>query len=175
MQNHPITKTPRGPIPIPLAARFWAKVEKGEGCWTWKGTCDRRGYGRIYVGSRPRRSTRAPRVSWELHFGPILDGMFVCHHCDTPSCVRPDHLFLGTARDNARDMVTKGRARQGRCSNQVFGERHGMAKLTDSQVADIRQRYALGGISHRKLAGQYAVSFATIARLLEGKSWTHVV
>ncbi len=107
---------PKG-TPTPIAERFWAKVNK-EGpivrdgltpCWMWTGTLSRRGYGSLSRGRRDQGHVRATRLSWELHVGPIPDGLFVLHHCDNPPCVRPEHLFLGTQRDNITDMVSKGR------------------------------------------------------------------
>lgn len=97
----------------PLAERFWKKVRKTDGCWLWIGGKDRRGYGRI--GDVPSPNGRrgptilASRASWQLHYGPIPDGLDILHRCDNPSCVRPDHLFAGTASDNFQDMLRKGR------------------------------------------------------------------
>lgn len=75
-------------------------------CWCWKGQTDRKGYGRIWRDGKRRQ---AHRVSYELIFGPIPDGMQVCHKCDNPPCVRPSHLFLGTQSDNMKDCTNKGR------------------------------------------------------------------
>lgn len=104
---------PRGVWPRPsMEERFWRRVQKTDSCWTWVGSLDGHGYGQIRA-SGPRDVTlmilRAHRYSYELHVGPIPEGLNVCHHCDNPRCVRPDHLFVGTARDNAIDMVRKGR------------------------------------------------------------------
>jgi DNA-binding CsgD family transcriptional regulator len=88
--------------------RFWRKVRKGEECWEWTGfRVPPLGYGRFRLNDE---QTWAHRVSWELTFGPIPEGLQVCHRCDNPPCVRPDHLFLGTPLDNVRDMIGKGRA-----------------------------------------------------------------
>lgn len=82
------------------------------GCWIWIGRCKASGYGRIGIGRN--RQFMAHRVSWELHRGPIPAGKYVCHKCDTPACVNPDHLFLGSAEDNAKDRESKARAAKNR-------------------------------------------------------------
>lgn len=99
----------KGPTPTDSVTRFWRHVEKTDGCWLWVGGRANGGYGRF--GALPDRIVYAHRFSYELHKGPIPDGMFVCHSCDNPSCVRPDHLFAGHNVDNVRDMVAKGRLR----------------------------------------------------------------
>ena len=87
--------------------RFWSRVDRSPGgCWEWTGRRARGGYGEIWWHGRDQRSHR---VAWELLEGPIPEGLFVCHHCDNPPCVRTSHLFLGTALDNNRDRQAKGR------------------------------------------------------------------
>jgi HNH endonuclease len=87
--------------------RFWFRVDKTGDCWTWTGGKSRNGYGAFWT--KEKRLVRASRFSYEQHYGPIPNGMVVCHRCDNPPCVRPDHLFLGTQSDNMRDMWQKGR------------------------------------------------------------------
>lgn len=106
--------------------RFWEKVSKTPDCWLW--TAAVRGtdfkYGVLGVGSRPKwRAVGAHRISWQLHFGEIPRGAFVCHACDNPICVRPDHLFLGDALANARDMARKGRSSPQRHPEKYRGPR----------------------------------------------------
>jgi hypothetical protein len=88
-------------------ARFWAKVEKTEKCWEWTAALHETGYGIFGIGGK--RVDRAHRISWRMHFGEIPKGMIICHRCDNPRCVRPDHLFVGTYADNTRDCMEKGR------------------------------------------------------------------
>ena len=90
-----------------LAERFWPRVRKGDGCWEWQGHRSSHGYGKIGCGGK---DIGTHRVAWELAHGPIPAGMHVCHRCDNPPCVRPDHLFLGTHSDNMRDLAEKGLA-----------------------------------------------------------------
>jgi HNH endonuclease len=92
--------------------RFWDKVEKTPTCWIWTGGTARFGHG-LRREDKHLRFAVASRFSWELHFGPVPDGLCVLHHCDNPPCVRPDHLFLGTKADNTADMMAKGRHRHG--------------------------------------------------------------
>jgi hypothetical protein len=161
-----------------IEERFWSKVEKSteaNGCWIWKAAqfCHTRygrplSYGSFYVGSRQspgRRMVYAHRISWELAKGPIPAGLRVLHKCDNPTCVRPDHLFLGTQADNVRDMVEKRRG------GVAKGCRHGSAKLTPEQVIEIRNSYVKGKRgSARALANRYGVAPCTITDVVT-RTW----
>lgn len=152
----------------PIEVRLFSHVEKTDTCWVWTGKSSRRGYAEISVrlGSGQHVYEMVHRVSWRLHYGPIPDGLLVCHHCDNRLCIRPDHLFLGTYLDNSRDMVAKNR--------QAFGERQGGSKLTESDVRAVRARYSDGGITQATIALEYGVSEALIAQITQRKIWTHV-
>jgi hypothetical protein len=163
----------------PIADRFWEKVEKTDGCWLWKGTRDKAGYGHIYSREK-RRPDRAYRVAYELEHGPIPPDMYVCHSCDNPSCVRPDHLFLGTAADNTADCVAKGRNNRGeRNGSRLYperhprGEAHPMAKLTDDKVRAMREAYA-NGATQAALTRSFGVSAAVVHHVVHRITWTHV-
>jgi hypothetical protein len=88
--------------------RFWPKVKKTDGCWLWTALIEKSGYGRFWYKGR---MCTASRVVWNIVNGEIPDGLYVLHHCDVRNCVRPDHLFLGTKKDNSVDMLNKGRCK----------------------------------------------------------------
>ena len=92
-----------------IEERFWAKVDKTDNCWLWTGSVNNRGYGRIGSGGKNGSALYAHRVSYLIHFGEFDESLFVCHTCDVPNCVNPNHLFLGSAKTNSEDMVSKGR------------------------------------------------------------------
>lgn len=149
---------------VPFAERFWKKVQKTDGCWLWLGGTIEFGHGRL-ADWPTRRSVGAHRFSWEFHNGPIPEGMFVCHHCDVPRCVRPDHLFLGTNADNMRDMKQKDRAAR--------GERNGQVKLVEEQVRAIYQR-AVNGEQSSVIASAYGTSTTHVRQITRCERWKHL-
>jgi len=150
-----------------LEDRFWAKVNKIEGrCWEWTAALDTAGYGSFRVGSR---LVGAHRISYEIHHGPIPDGLWILHHCDNPCCVNPEHLFLGTRSDNMFDCSRKGRY----VNNALCGEDSPDAKLTNRDVLSIRQSYK-DGHTQRRLALEYGVSPANISCIIRRFSWKHI-
>lgn len=153
-------------------ASFWAKVNKTETCWLWTaGHFGNSGYGSFSVRTpQGTKSTRAHRYSYEMAHGPIPEGMHVLHRCDTPLCVRPDHLFLGTPLENTRDKVAKGRMRRG----DFKGEANGHAKLTESDVRLIRTR-AAAGESQSALAREFRVTPQSVCDIVKLRRWKHVV
>jgi len=137
---------------IPLIDRFNEKFEPvtESGCWIWTAFVNEWGYGSISVNKRMRY---AHRISYELKNGKIPDGMLVLHRCDTPCCVNPDHLFLGSNKDNINDMMAKGRHRSG-----AHTESGNLKKLTKDDAESIRN----SGMKTTELADNYRVSRATI-------------
>lgn len=164
--------------------RFWSKVDKSGECWLWTAGRHRAGYGAFSVGSRltgGRRDTYAHRVAYELAFGPIPNGLLVRHTCDTPACVRPEHLLVGTQADNMHDAAERGRTTKGdrhpwRRRPELIrkGEQHHAAKLTDEQVREMRRRYADGGISQRLLGLEYGIQQGAVSAIVRGLKWSHV-
>lgn len=174
--------------------KFWAKVaRRGSGeCWEWQGARDEHGYGHVH--RRPRYIS-AHRLSWELTTGSIPDGLFVCHRCDNPRCVNPQHLFLGSHAENVADMVAKGRSARGdrngmrrHPDRRPRGVAHGLhihpesiqrgsdhhhAKLNEEDVRAIRARVA-GGEPQRSVARDYGVVETVVSRVVHRKSWRHV-
>lgn len=141
------------------------------GCWEWQGTRvgSRRnlsGYGQVRYGGT---YFVAHRVSWVLHRGPIPAGMLVCHRCDNPPCVRPDHLFLGTAADNAHDREAKGRRRGGARG----GSLNFRAKVTEEQVREARRRRAQGATCVA-IAADLGLSKGAVVQMTNGRTWRNV-
>lgn len=151
-----------------LEDRFWRSVKKADGCWLWTASVNTWGYGQIR--DENGRYTTAHRISWRLsHRREIPRGKEVCHHCDNTRCVRPRHLFLGTQRRNMQDKVEKSR--------QARGETHGMARLTEAQVQEIRLaprgNRRVGSVA-AELSKRFGVTVSAIRDVRAGKSWSHI-
>lgn len=160
----------------PMADRFWQRVEQNGlvvrpdlgACWTWKGTLSERGYGLLARPGHAAGHTGAHRFSWELHNGPIPEGMEICHRCDNPSCVRPDHLFVGSHADNMADAVEKRRMR----NPGSPGSWNGNARLTDDLVRQIRHRCT--ETTQRQVALEFGISQSMVGNIVRRINWTHL-
>ncbi len=135
--------------------------DPNSGCWLWTGKLNRGGYGELSFGGQ---SWLAHRLALVLVVGPISRWQLACHRCDTPACVNPSHLFVGTSADNAADAVRKGR--------HVFGEAQRSAKLTDADVLVIRQRAQ--SEPALSIAADYGVGGRAIRRIRAGQAWLHL-
>lgn len=148
-----------------IVDRFWSKVEKTPTCWLWRGLILSHGYGQISLGhpsSPGGKRWRTHRFSWELHHGPIPDGMMVCHQCDVPACVNPHHLFLGSQKLNVHDAARKGR-------RNAFGQQ----KLNADDVRVIRSQ-AERGIASKDIAQAFGVSPHTVRGIVRRETWAWV-
>lgn len=164
--------------------RFLDKVspEPNSGCWLWLGSMYSARKGQPLRANFWYKGTtmNAARASYMIFIGPIPKGLFVCHRCDLPACVNPDHLFLGTAVENAYDMISKGRAvwdrhpgllqRAGKRNSWSRGANNSNAKLTADQVCAIRKDQR----PTRAVAKDYNVDLTTIQRVKSGKTWASV-
>jgi hypothetical protein len=146
----------------PILERFLSKINKTSSCWNWIGSIDRYGYG--YIKLKTGRHKKAHRLSYELFIGNIPKGLLVCHSCDNPRCVNPDHLFLGTCKDNNQDAANKKRA--------CVGEKNGRAILTIKQVKDIKRRCKNERVVD--LAKEFNISTSAIQDIKQRRNWKHV-
>lgn len=161
---------------LPVLERFYNKVEKSDnpdGCWLWTGSISKAGYGVIGANGK---GIYTHRFIYEHFKGTIPDGMFVCHTCDNPACCNPAHLWLGTHKENMRDMARKERAVYQRHPEKApRGEQvTQFVKLTAQDVREIRRRNALGGVSYLDLAQQYGVDRTNIGCIVRRVSWKHI-
>jgi hypothetical protein len=159
-------------VSVPIEIRFWRLVDKRgpDECWLWRGakTTGPNGHGQINLGRGSDgkfKRTTAHRVAYELAYGPIPDGLFVCHRCDVRPCCNPAHLFLGTPKDNAHDMIAKGRNYP-----LPVGEDHPRARLTMKTAKMVKSAYAAGS-TKAAIARRFGVSPETVAAVLDGRTW----
>jgi hypothetical protein len=143
----------------------FVSMEPNTGCWLWTGgEATPKGYGQFWIDGH---STTAHRSSWIIHCGVIPIGHDVLHHCDTPACVNPDHLFLGSHKDNYNDSHSKDRHSR--------GMRHGMSKLSDAQVRHIKSVDTSKRGVKALLARQFGVSNTIIAYIVLHNGWKHIM
>lgn len=142
--------------------RFIEKIRPNPdtGCWEWTAWVNSWGYG-FFSGNR--KSRLAHRSSYELFCGEIPDDMLVLHKCDNPRCVRPSHLFLGTVKDNSRDMVEKGR--------QAYGTKNGNCKTSPEVIREIKARQDL---KLREISEMFGISIKQASRIRRGEQWKHI-
>lgn len=146
--------------------RFNSKVVRSEtGCWLWTGCKDNHGYGQLAI--RQGLKIRSHRISYELFVGEIPEGQFVLHKCDNPACVRPDHLFLGSQKDNMRDMDQKDRRKLPQARR---GSENARAKFTDEEIITLRSRHA-SGETFSELARECGISTTNMSRILRGERY----
>lgn len=149
---------------------FWKKTIKGNlrECWRWVGLFTHNGYGVFKIA---KKNIRAHRFSYEIHKGPIPKGLFVLHKCDNRACVNPEHLFLGTAKENTQDMLKKGR---GSKPPIIRGSKNNKAVLTEKKVRQIKRLF-LSGHKNMEISKLFGVSRDCIYDIRTGKSWRHIV
>lgn len=146
--------------------RFWSKVVKTDNCWLWSGSVfQSRGYGQVWIPGI-KTPQRAHRVSWIINNGPIPDGMCVLHRCDCRLCVRPDHLWIGTQRENIDDMVKKGRSQRGENSHR--------SKLTNADVIEIREMWHTGLYTQLAIADYFGIRQPQVSEIVRRTSWSHI-
>lgn len=146
------------------ALDFFARVEKADGCWLWEGARNSAGYGILILNGR---KVRAHRLAYEMAKGAIPNGLEICHSCDTPACVNPDHLWAGTHAENCADMASKNR---GTKTTVLYCGHHPRAKLTASAVLSIREDRRPARI----IAAEYGVSKGLIDKIRRRETWQHV-
>jgi hypothetical protein len=159
----------------PVIERTLEKVVRipFSGCWIFMGALNEAGYGIVGTGARGAPNDRAHRITYRHFCGEIPTDKIVCHICDVPSCCNPEHLFLGTFKDNTQDMIRKKRNSPPPRNPHVVGSVHPGSKLTEAQVLVIRGLYARGE-TQLAIANMYGVARQTISKIVNRKRFKHV-
>lgn len=159
----------------PVIDRVLERVEMipESGCWIFMGALHESGYGIVGLGGRGDGVDRTHRVAYRHFHGEIPAGLFVCHSCDVRACCNPNHLFLGTAKDNTTDMLSKSRGSKPPRNFHDKGENRYNAKLTEADVIAMRRRHE-DGTSIYRIAKDYGLCQAVASRIVKRKSWRHV-
>ena len=152
---------------------FWSRVKKSDTCWEWQGSRNTTGYGTVAWGQVVYTAHRVAAWLSGLVDSPRAPKSkaapgFVLHRCDNRLCCNPAHFFIGNYTDNQKDAYAKGRR------SQPKGAKHANAKLTDSQVREIRSRYSLGGVTQDDLAAEFGVSQRTISLIILKRTYADV-
>jgi len=140
-------------------------IHKTDKCWIWTGDKYDSGYGRLTL--KLGLQVRAHRFMYEQRFGKIPEGMFALHKCDVRACVNPEHIFIGTKKDNMRDCVSKGRNRY----KTLKGTESPNSNLTDRDITEIRELYKTGKFFQREIGRKFGVSQVTVSRIILGYSY----
>lgn len=154
-------------------ARLLSKIvlDAKTGCWIWNGNPRKNGYCR---STFQRKNWYIHRASYHVFIGDIPKGYDVCHHCDNRRCFNPDHLFIGTRKDNMADAVKKGRQAKGeKLSVNRRGEKSVSSKLTNTDVLEIRKMNKLG-VKTKEIALKFKVSADNIRRIIRRETWRHI-
>lgn len=156
----------------PISIRFEAKYipEPNSGCWLWLDYLDEDGYGQISLSKT--KVARAHRVAYSLYRGEPPKHLLVCHTCDNPCCVNPDHLFLGTPKDNSQDMSRKGRYAHHKRPNP--GELNGRAIINDDVALHILTSFWECGQTARSIADRLGLTYGIVSHVTKGRTWCHV-
>jgi len=153
---------------VRLIDRFYGKFEITDTCWVWKGKKDKNGYGQFYMNlDKKEISVRPHRFSYMIFKGEIPDGLLICHSCDNPACVNPQHLFLGTQKINIQDALKKERM------NGPKGTKQWLAKFKDDDIREIRKLKS-SGMNGNQIAKKYNVNRRVIYDILKKITWKHV-
>jgi len=147
------------------------RIKIVNGCWEWQGKINEHGYGNISLKIEGRKNLMVHRLSYEIFKGEIPNGLLVCHSCDNPRCCNPDHLWVGTPKDNTQDMLKKHRGRKKLLNN----ERRAIAagKITEEQVKEIRELYK-NGSSQKELQEKFKISQSQVSGIVTYRFWKHV-